>query len=44
MDGQTHRCLTNKFPYGVLYRIKYDHIRIIAVMHLRRKANYWQKR
>lgn len=44
MDTQTHRCLTNRFPYGVLYRIKPDHIRIIAVMHLRRKPGYWNNR
>ena len=44
LDSQTHRCLTNRFPYGVLYRIKDDHIRIIAVMHLRRKPGYWRNR
>jgi len=44
MDAETHRCLTNRFPYGVLYRIKSDHIRIIAIMHLRRKPTYWNKR
>jgi toxin ParE1/3/4 len=44
MDSQTRRFLTNRFPYGVLYRIKEDHIRIIAVMHLRRKPDYWQIR
>ncbi len=44
MDSQTHRFLTNRFPFGVLYRIKEDHIRIIAIMHLRRKPDYWQDR
>lgn len=44
MDSQTRRCLTNRFPYGVLYRIKKDHIRIIAVMHLRRKPDCWKAR
>jgi hypothetical protein len=44
VDTQTHRFLTNRFPFGVLYRIKDDHIRIIAVMHLRWKPDYWQSR
>ena len=25
LDSKTHRCLTDKFPYGVLYRIQDDH-------------------
>jgi plasmid stabilization system protein ParE len=44
LDSQTHRFLTNRFPYGILYRIKGDHIRIIAVMHLRRNPESWQDR
>ena len=27
LDSKTHRSLTDKFPYGVLYRIQDDHIR-----------------
>jgi len=44
IDSKTHRFLTNRFPYGVLYRIHSDHIRIVAVTHLRRKPDYWQDR
>ncbi len=44
MDEQTHRCLTNRFPYAVIYRVKSDHIRILAVMHLRRNPNCWKGR
>lgn len=44
IDTQTRRCLTSKFPYGILYRIVNDHIRIMAVMHLHRKPSYWQNR
>ncbi len=44
IDYRTHRCLTNKFPYGILYRIMDDHIRIMAVMNLHRKPDYWIKR
>ena len=44
LDSKTHRFLTNQFPYGILYRVKEDHIRIIASMHLRRKPEYWHNR
>ena len=32
------------FPYGVVYRVKRDEIRILAVMHLHREPGYWKKR
>ena len=44
IDSETHRCLTDNFPYGVLYRIHEDHIRIMAIMHLHRMPGYWLKR
>ncbi len=40
----TKRCLTNRFPFGVIYQIIEDEIIIIAVMQLNRKPNYWKKR
>lgn len=44
IDAKTRRCLTNKFTYGILYRIVKDHIWVMAVMHLHRKPGYWQSR
>ena len=44
IDAFTHRCLVNKFPYGILYRIVDEQIRIMAVMHLNRKPGYWMER
>ena len=38
------RCLTNSFPFGVIYSIEENHIHVLAVMHLRRKPNYWENR
>ena len=32
------------FPYGIVYRLKADEIRILAVMHLHREPNYWKDR
>lgn len=44
IDDKTRRCLTNKFPYGILYRIVDNNIRLMAIMHLHRKPDYWIER
>ncbi len=41
---RTRRCLTRRFPYGIIYQIRDDHILIIAVSNLHRKPDYWQER
>jgi len=44
MTETTRRCLTNRFPYGVVYMIGIEEIVIIAVMHLKKEPGYWKKR
>jgi len=44
LDGDIRRCLTNHFPFGVIYYQKDDVIIIQAVMQLQRKPNYWKSR
>jgi len=44
MTSKTRRCLTNRFPFGVIYFIKDDVLIIVAVMHLSKKPNYWKER
>lgn len=44
IDGNIRRCLTSKFPYGILYTIEPDFILILAVMHSRKKPGYWKSR
>lgn len=41
IDSKTRRCLINKFLFGILYRINENEIRVMAVMHLNRKPDYW---
>jgi toxin ParE2 len=38
------RCRLKRFPYSLLYRADPEEIVIIAVMHNRRRPNYWRSR
>ncbi|HEU4710357.1 MAG TPA: type II toxin-antitoxin system RelE/ParE family toxin [Pyrinomonadaceae bacterium] len=38
------RCRLLSFPYSIIYRVKTDEIRILAIMHHRREPNYWTYR
>ncbi|CEO89161.1 type II toxin-antitoxin system RelE/ParE family toxin [Syntrophaceticus schinkii] len=42
----TRRCLTRRFPFGIIYHLMEDkdEIVIIAVMQVNRKPDYWKKR
>jgi toxin ParE1/3/4 len=44
IDEDIRRCLTRKFPYGILYTIEQDYILILAVMHCSREPGYWKSR
>jgi hypothetical protein len=44
LDKDIRRCLTNRFPFGIIYYQKDNEIIILAVMQLNRKPNYWKER
>lgn len=35
------RRLCLRFPYGVLYSVGEEEIRVLAIMNLKRRPNYW---
>ena len=39
--GEVRRRILRKFPYGILYSVKGEGVRILAIMSLKRKPNYW---
>ena len=42
---EVRQALVARFPYSILYVIEADeHIRVIAVAHLKRRPGYWRKR
>ncbi len=44
LDKDIRRCLTNRFPFGIIYYQKNNEIIILAVMHLNKKPDYWLNR
>jgi len=40
------RCILNRFPFGVIYRVakSKNECQVFAVMHFKRKPGYWQSR
>ncbi len=44
LSQNTRKCLTNRFPFGVIYQEKEGRIFILAVMHLNKEPTYWKDR
>jgi len=44
LDDAVRQRHVTRFPYAVVYRAATDDIRILAVMHLRRRLFYWSDR
>ena len=44
MSKNTRRCRVNRFPYGVIFKMKSGLLRIIAIANLQRRPGYWKDR
>ena len=43
-SSRSRRCLTDRFPFGVLYQVCDNCILVGAIMHLKRDPMRWQQR
>ena len=41
---RSRRYIVRRFPYGIWYEIRPDHILVLAIMHLERNPTIWIKR
>jgi len=44
LEDDIRRCLTHRFPYGIIYSIEPEVIFILSIMHLKREPDYWKSR
>jgi toxin ParE1/3/4 len=44
VDHSIRRAATERFPFGVFYRIDGDTIRVIAILHNARNPERWRRR
>jgi plasmid stabilization system protein ParE len=43
-DPPARRHFSHSFPYAVIYLDEVDRVWIVAVMHMKRKPDYWRSR
>ena len=44
LDDRRRRFPLQRFPYGVIYRVAGDALRILAIAHRRQRPGYWRER
>ncbi|HSW49709.1 MAG TPA: type II toxin-antitoxin system RelE/ParE family toxin [Bryobacteraceae bacterium] len=44
VSGTVRRLLARRFPYAVLYSVRPDEVRVLAIMHMKRRPMYWAGR
>ena len=44
LDDRRRRFPLQRFPYGVIYRVAGDTLRILAIAHRRQRPGYWRNR
>jgi len=41
IGGDIRKRLVHRFPYAVLYRVDPEEVVVVAIMHQRRRPDYW---
>ncbi len=44
VEGDVRWWRVRRFPYSVFYRVRADHIRVLAIGHQKRRPFYWRGR
>ena len=44
LDDKRRRFPIRRFPFGIIFRVEGDTLRILAVAHRRQRPGYWRKR
>ncbi len=44
LSKRTRKCRCNRFPYNIIYFLENSSVIIIAIMHSKRKPEYWKER
>ncbi len=44
VSNRTRRCITRRFPYGIIYQLREDELLIVSIFHLHRKPDDWLDR
>lgn len=44
LSARTRRCLTQRFPFGIIYELAKDEILIVSIMHMNRHPESWETR
>ncbi len=44
LESGIRKCIIKRFPYALIYTIEDDLIIILAIMHMKRKPDYWKNR
>jgi plasmid stabilization system protein ParE len=44
LSSRIRRCLTQRFPFGVIYELAHDEVLIVSIMHMNRHPESWKRR
>ena len=44
LDDKRRRLPLRRFPFGIVYRVEGDTLRILALAHRRQRPGYWSRR